>query len=128
MDRLKVFSCSESAEKFTDEVCDYLKIEKGKINKMKFKNDNNFVQILESVRDKDVFLIQTTQPPVNERIMELLITIDAIKRASAKKHQCSTTIFSIFKIRQKGSTTNTNNSKTNGTVVRSSRSYKSYYV
>ena len=85
MDRLKVFSCSESAEKFTDEVCDYLKIEKGKINKMKFKNDNNFVQILESVRDKDVFLIQTTQPPVNERIMELLITIDAVRRASAKR-------------------------------------------
>lgn len=85
MDRLKVFSCSESAEKFTDEVCDYLKIEKGKINTMKFKNDNNFVQILESVRDKDVFLIQTTQPPVNERIMELLITIDAVKRASAKR-------------------------------------------
>lgn len=85
MDRLKVFSCSESAEKFTDEVCDYLKIEKGRINTMKFKNDNNFVQILESVRDKDVFLIQTTQPPVNERIMELLITIDAVKRASAKR-------------------------------------------
>lgn len=85
MDRLKVFSCSGSAEKFTDEVCDYLKIEKGRINTMKFKNDNNFVQILESVRDKDVFLIQTTQPPVNERIMELLITIDAVKRASAKR-------------------------------------------
>ena len=52
---------------------------------MKFKNDNNFVQVLETVRDKDVFLIQTTEPPVNERIMELLITIDAVKRASAKR-------------------------------------------
>jgi ribose-phosphate pyrophosphokinase len=52
---------------------------------MKFKNDNNFVQIGETVREKDVFLIQTTQPPVNERIMELLITIDAVKRASAKR-------------------------------------------
>jgi ribose-phosphate pyrophosphokinase len=52
---------------------------------MKFKNDNNFVQILESVRDRDVFLVQTTEPPVNERIMELLITIDAVKRASAKR-------------------------------------------
>lgn len=85
MENLKVFSCSESAEKFTDEVCNYLKIEKGKISRMKFKNDNNFVQILETVRDKDVFLIQTTEPPVNERIMELLITIDAVKRASAKR-------------------------------------------
>ena len=50
----------------------------------KFKNDNNFVQILETVRESDVYIIQTTQPPVNERIMELLITIDAAKRASAK--------------------------------------------
>ena len=85
MDNLKIFSCSDSAEKFTDEVCNYLKIEKGKISRMKFKNDNNFIQILETVRDKDVFLIQTTEPPVNERIMELLITIDAVKRASAKR-------------------------------------------
>ncbi len=85
MENLKVFSCSESAEKFTDEICEYLKIEKGNIKRMKFKNDNNFVQILESVRDKDIFLVQSTQPPVNERIMELLITIDAVKRASAKR-------------------------------------------
>lgn len=85
MENLKVFSCSESAEKFTEEVCNYLKIEKGNLTRMKFKNDNNFVQILETVRDKDVFLVQTTTPPVNERIMELLITIDAVKRASAKR-------------------------------------------
>ena len=85
MEDLKVFSCSESADKFTDEVCDYLKISRGEVTRMKFKNDNNFVQILETVRDKDVFLIQTTEPPVNERIMELLITIDAVKRASARR-------------------------------------------
>ena len=85
MEKLKVFACSDSAEQFTSEICSYLKIEKGKINRMKFKNDNNFVQILETVRDKDVFLVQTTEPPVNERIMELLITIDAVKRASAKR-------------------------------------------
>ena len=69
MEDLKVFSCSESADKFTDEVCDYLKISRGEVTRMKFKNDNNFVQILETLRDKDVFLIQTTEPPVNERIM-----------------------------------------------------------
>lgn len=85
MGSLKIFSCSDSAEKFTEEICDYLNINKGKIKRMKFKNDNNFVQIEETVRDKDVFLVQTTQPPVNERIMELLITIDAVKRASAKR-------------------------------------------
>ncbi len=85
MENLKIFSCSDSAEKFTEEICNYLKVDMGKINRMKFKNDNNFVQILESVRDKDVFLVQTTEPPVNERIMELLITIDAVKRASSKR-------------------------------------------
>ena len=56
----------------------------GQINRMKFKNDNNFVQLLETVREQDVYLVQTNTPPVNERIMELLITIDAAKRASAK--------------------------------------------
>ena len=85
MEKLKIFACSDSAENFTSEICKSLNIEKGKIHRMKFKNDNNFVQILETVRDKDIFLVQTTEPPVNERIMELLITIDAVKRASAKR-------------------------------------------
>ncbi|MGN1299517.1 MAG: ribose-phosphate diphosphokinase [Candidatus Scatovivens sp.] len=85
MDNIKVFSCSESAEKFTEEICDYLKIKKGEISRFKFKNDNNFVQIAETVREKDIFIIQTTQPPVNERIMEMLIVADALKRASVKR-------------------------------------------
>lgn len=80
-----MFAASESAEKFTKEVCNSLGLEMGKVNRQKFKNDNNFVQILESVREKDVFIIQTTEPPVNERIMEMLIMVDAIKRAAAKR-------------------------------------------
>ena len=76
MENIKIFACSKYAEPFTQEM--------GKINRMKFKNDNNFVQILETVREQDVYLIQSNVPPVNERIMELLITIDAMKRASAK--------------------------------------------
>ena len=85
MENIKVFSCSESADKFTKEVCDNLGIEVGQISRMKFKNDNTFIQLLETVREKDVYLIQSTTPPVNERVMELLITIDAAKRASAKR-------------------------------------------
>jgi len=85
MDNIKIFSCSDSADKFTKEVCDHLGLEPGKINRQKFKNDNNFVQVIETVREKDVFLIQTTEPPVNERIMEMLITVDAMKRATAKR-------------------------------------------
>ena len=83
MNSVKIFACP-TAEEFTKEICDYLDIEPGKIHHQKFKNDNNFVQILETIRQQDVYIIQTTQPPVNERIMELLITIDAVKRASAK--------------------------------------------
>ena len=66
-------------------MCDFLDVPMVKINSMKFKNDNNFVQILETVRDQDVYIVQTTQPPVNERVMELLITVDAAKRASARR-------------------------------------------
>ena len=84
MENLKVFSCSEAADSFTKEICDNLGIEMGKINRMKFKNDNTFIQLLETVREKDVYFVQATTPPVNERVMELLIAIDAAKRASAK--------------------------------------------
>ncbi len=84
MENIKIFAC-KSAENFTKEMCDCLELPMGKINSMKFKNDNNFVQILETVRDQDVYIVQTTQPPVNERVMELLITVDAAKRASARR-------------------------------------------
>lgn len=84
MENIKIFAC-QSAEPFTQEICKYLNLEMGKIHTQKFKNDNTFVQIGETVREQDVYIVQTTQPPVNERVMELLITIDALKRASAKK-------------------------------------------
>ena len=82
MEKIKIFACN-SAQEFTKEICDCLNIEMGKISSFKFKNDNNFVQLQESVREQDVYIVQTVTPPVNERIMELLITIDAAKRASA---------------------------------------------
>ena len=84
MKNIAIFACP-SAEEFTQEICDCLQLPIGQIDYLKFANDNNFVQIKESVRGKDVYLVQTTQPPVNERIMELLITIDAAKRGGAKK-------------------------------------------
>lgn len=84
MKNIKIFACN-SAEEFTKEICDYLGLEMGQIKFMKFKNDNTFVQVLETVRDQDVYLIQTIKPPENERIMELLIAIDALKRASAAR-------------------------------------------
>lgn len=64
-------------------VCDYLDIPLSKSEVFKFPNDNTFVRILENVRERDVFVIQPICAPVNDNLMELLITIDAAKRASA---------------------------------------------
>lgn len=83
MKDLKIFAC-QSAERFTEDICKYLHIPVGKMETIKFKNDNTFIQIKETVREQDVYIIQTTMPPVNERVMDLLIAIDALKRASAK--------------------------------------------
>lgn len=51
----------------------------------KFANDNIFVQLNESVRGQDVYIIQTTGAPVNDNLMELLITLDAVRRDSASR-------------------------------------------
>jgi ribose-phosphate pyrophosphokinase len=64
-------------------ICRYLGVEPGKAEVFQFANENIFVRILDNVREKDVFLVQPTCHPVNQSIMELLIMIDAFKRASA---------------------------------------------
>jgi ribose-phosphate pyrophosphokinase len=64
-------------------ICRYLATEPGRLEVFQFANENIFVKILDNVREKDVFLVQPTCHPVNESIMELLIMIDAFKRASA---------------------------------------------
>jgi ribose-phosphate pyrophosphokinase len=79
---LKVFSGNANPQLASD-VCCYLGIPLGKAEVFKFRNDNTFVRILENIRQQDVFIIQPTCAPVNDNIMELLIMIDAAKRASA---------------------------------------------
>ena len=64
-------------------ICRYLGTEAGRAEVFQFANENIFVKILDNVREKDVFLVQPTCHPVNQSIMELLIMIDAFKRASA---------------------------------------------
>src|SRR4051794_33008955 len=61
----------------------WLGTECGKAEVFQFANENIFVKILDNVREKDIFLVQPTSHPVNQSIMELLIMIDAFKRASA---------------------------------------------
>ena len=65
------------------EICQYVGLQMGRAEVFKFSNDNTFVRIGESVRQNDVFVIQSFSTPVNDSIMELLIMIDTLKRASA---------------------------------------------
>jgi ribose-phosphate pyrophosphokinase len=82
IDEMKVFT-GNAHPGLAKSVCEYLDIPVGKAEVFKFANDNTFVRILENIRQRDVFIIQPTCAPVNDHLMELLIMIDACKRASA---------------------------------------------
>ena len=81
-DELRVFTGNSHPE-LAQDVCKYLNISLGRAEVFKFSNDNTFVRILENVRERDVFIVQPVCAPVNDALMELLIMIDAAKRASA---------------------------------------------
>ncbi|MCS7283326.1 MAG: ribose-phosphate pyrophosphokinase [Anaerolineae bacterium] len=78
---IKLFSGSGCPE-LAEEISQYLGIPLSGRDIIRFPNENIFVRLHESVRGQDVFLIQTTSSPVNENIMELLIFLDALRRAS----------------------------------------------
>jgi len=82
MDELKVFS-GTAHPALAMAVCDYLGIPLGKVEVFEFSNENIFVRILENVRERDVFIIQPICSPVNKSLVELLIMLDAFRRASA---------------------------------------------
>jgi ribose-phosphate pyrophosphokinase len=84
MDELRVFSGNAHLE-LTRAITDYLGIPLGNCEVMQFSNENTFVRILENVRERDTFIVQPISSPVNSHLMELLIMIDAMKRASAKR-------------------------------------------
>ncbi|RLB27776.1 MAG: phosphoribosylpyrophosphate synthetase [Deltaproteobacteria bacterium] len=69
----------------TIEVCDYLGVEPGKITTKTFSDGEILVEVGENVRGRDAFILQSTCPPVNDNLMQLLIVIDALRRASAKR-------------------------------------------
>jgi len=82
MDELKVFT-GNAHPTLAQAVAEYLGIELGKCEVFEFSNENIFVRILENVRQRDVFVIQPFCSPVNKNLVELLIMLDAFKRASA---------------------------------------------
>ncbi len=81
---IAVFSGNANA-KLGNDICKNLNIPLGKSFVSRFSDGEIRVKIEENVRGKDVFLIQPTSPPTNDNLMELLIMIDAFKRASARR-------------------------------------------
>jgi len=84
VDELKVFTGNAHPSLATG-VCDYLGIPLGQAEVFEFSNENIFVRILENVRERDVFVIQPICSPVNKNLVELLIMLDALRRASAER-------------------------------------------
>ena len=81
--KMKLFACNSHPE-LASEVAQLMGVELGKCTVSKFSDGEISVNVWESVRGADVFVIQSTCDPVNEHLMELLIMADALKRASAK--------------------------------------------
>jgi ribose-phosphate pyrophosphokinase len=83
-DKWKIFSGTAN-DALAREICEYLGLPLGQTHIDKFSDGETYVQILENVRGADVFLVQPTCDPVNEHLMQLLLLIDALKRASARR-------------------------------------------
>lgn len=81
---MKLFG-GTSNPSLTEEVCRYLGIPPGKMTAKTFSDGETQVEIHENIRGMDVFILQSTCTPVNDNLMQLLIIIDALKRASAKR-------------------------------------------
>src|SRR5499425_1385833 len=83
-DKFKIF-CGTANQPLADEVCAFLGMNRGQALVTRFKDGEAYVQIQANVRGGDVFVMQPTCHPVDEHLMELLLMIDALKRASARR-------------------------------------------
>jgi ribose-phosphate pyrophosphokinase len=77
--------CGSGSKELGGEIADYLKIKPGDYHRSVFSNENIFIQLKESVRGQDVYLVQTMASPVHDNFMEMLIMIDTLKRDSAAR-------------------------------------------
>ena len=81
---LQIFACNASRDLAAD-IAQRLGLRLGQLEISRFSNDNLRVQIQDNVRERDVFVLQSFTEPVSEHIMELLITLDALRSASAQR-------------------------------------------
>jgi ribose-phosphate pyrophosphokinase len=79
---IKLF-CGSASHELGKEIATYLELKAGDYRREVFPNENIFIQLKESVRGKDVYLIQTMCSPIHDNLMEMLIMIDTLKRDSA---------------------------------------------
>ncbi|MDA8164140.1 MAG: ribose-phosphate pyrophosphokinase [Desulfobacteraceae bacterium] len=84
MKEMKIFSGNANPEMAKD-ICRYLNVPLSEAEVRRFCDGEIFVEIGENVRGRDIFLIQPTCPPVNDHLMELVIMVDALRRASARR-------------------------------------------
>ncbi len=84
IDHMMIFAGNANPA-LAQEICDYLSMPLGRASVRTFSDGEVFVEIGENVRGADVFVIQPTCPPVNHNVMELLIMVDALRRASARR-------------------------------------------
>ncbi len=82
--RLKVFS-GNSNRPLAEEICRAIGVPLGEATVSSFPDGETFVKINENIRGRDVYIVQSTCPPTNHHLMELLIMIDAARRASAQR-------------------------------------------
>jgi len=83
-DKFKIF-CGTANEPLCDEVCAFLGLTRGQSRVTRFSDGEVYIQVQENVRGADVFLMQPTCHPVDMHLMELLLMMDALKRASARR-------------------------------------------
>src|SRR5271169_1845057 len=81
---MKILSCN-SNRPLAEAISNYLDLPLTKASVRRFSDMEVFVEIHENVRGEDVFIIQSTSYPANDHLMELLVTLDALKRASARR-------------------------------------------
>ncbi len=81
---MKLFA-GNSNQVLAAQICKYLEIDLGKADVRRFADEEIFLELLENVRGEDCFVLQSTSYPANDHLMELLIMIDALRRASARR-------------------------------------------
>ncbi|MCG3137596.1 MAG: Ribose-phosphate pyrophosphokinase [Phycisphaerae bacterium] len=84
MNGLKIFGGS-SSQALAQKICRYLNLELGRANVSRFPDGETLVKLEDDVRGRDCFLVQSTCPPVNDNLLELLIFMDSLRRASARR-------------------------------------------